>query len=260
MTVSLHSQQQDFFGQVVASEPDAHAAERILRRTRATPAQQFEVYRHAYVARLVDCLRDDYPLVELALGTEPFERVCRQYAQACPPQTNSLNFYGRRFAAYLKASVSDALAWTCDLARVEWALIEAIHADASQVLSPAAFAHVGQEDWSSLQLQTSDTLQLLTLEHDIAEHLSKVSRGDELVAPEQRQSVLAICRSGNDLWRLPLEPWAASLLRQLWRGRTLGEALDGLSTDANPAPTEEQVFHTFARWLEAGVFRGITLH
>jgi Putative DNA-binding domain len=258
MRPSLAAQQHTFFDAVVNFSQPLFDNEHLLSPGRASASEQLSIYRRAYMARLIDCLRDDYPLVELALGTKCFEDLCRGYADAAPPQSNSLNFFGRHFAVFIQARVTPELAWTFALAQVEWALVEAIHADATQVLTPAMFGQFGPEQWSKLRLQPSETLQLLKLEYDIAPLLIEAPQSDAFSRPPlERPALLAICRRGSDVWRLPLEPWAGSLLQMLASAIPLGDALDELPTDTNTSVTEAAISQTFAQWLEAGVFRNV---
>jgi hypothetical protein len=254
MTTQLALQQMGFFRRVVAPETSAQEDDSLLTSQVVIPERQLAVYQRAYLARLVECVRDDYPLLIQALGDEPFDALATQYVREFPPETNSLNFYSRHFATFLRSRVPLDSSWAYDLARVEWALIEAIHADGSKTLTSLQFGRLAPEDWPRLRLQTSPTLRVLTLNYDISPLVLRLSQAEAFVAPAPGQSFLAVCRRGNDLWRLPLEPWAAALLEHFERGYTLGGALEQVAQTAAQFATEEQVFRTFSRWLEAGVF------
>src|SRR5207244_275482 len=48
------------------------------------PAERLHVYQYGYRARLVECLADDYPVLEQTLGESAFEALCNAYIEAHP--------------------------------------------------------------------------------------------------------------------------------------------------------------------------------
>lgn len=94
------------------------------------------VYRTGYVARLCDALRDDYPKVAIALG-DRFQPVVREYVAKYPSDQPSLRHFGRHLADFLEAhEVRAARPWLADLARLEWARVEACDAADRTAMHP----------------------------------------------------------------------------------------------------------------------------
>lgn len=266
------AEQQQWLHRVITgrAEPDARIDTQVRGGT-LTPERRVQVYRHAYVQRLIECLRDDFPVVESALGVESFEGHCRDYIVQCPPDSVSLNAYGERFPAFLaraRASSANAPlpAWVAELARLEWATVVAIHADATETVSLVDLARIPFEEWRDLVLKPSSSLQLLAFGHAVNEYLTAV-RGEscseqgvgtkELCPPPPRASWALVCRRGPDVWRIDLEAWAHALLGELGRGSTLAVALEVVSSSVDLDPNE--VMRCFRQWVACGVFSGCGL-
>ena len=66
------------------------------------PANSLSGEGDAYFARLVECLADDYPCVQYALGEDRFEEIARRYIEAHPSSSPSLNWFGRGFEQFAR--------------------------------------------------------------------------------------------------------------------------------------------------------------
>src|SRR3954471_1857997 len=77
------------FERVTAPEPDTDStrSSELIIAGRLAPASRLEVYRHGYYARLIECLEDDYPALESALGTDVFRALCQDFIEQHPPRS-----------------------------------------------------------------------------------------------------------------------------------------------------------------------------
>lgn len=93
-----------------------------------SPLERADVYRDAYVFRLCDVLRDDFPEVAALVGPR-FEPMAVEYAARHPPTHPSLRHYGARFPAFA-AEHPLARRWPNlgELAALEWARVEVFDA------------------------------------------------------------------------------------------------------------------------------------
>src|ERR1700730_17054771 len=69
---------------------------------RRTSIERLEVYANAYYARLLECLRDEFPALLHAAGEEVFDGLAFGYLQSYPSQSYTLSELSRRFAQYLE--------------------------------------------------------------------------------------------------------------------------------------------------------------
>lgn len=234
-----------------------------------------EVYRHGYFARLVECLEDDYPALAQALGAERFEALARDFILLHPPASASLNDYGAPFAAYCGRRPEGWNASAEELARLEWAVVEAIHAEEGARLDVAALARLSPEQWSAARLVPSPALRLLHCAYPVADYYQAFKDGSapahgaeagggalEHLAP--RASAVAVCRRGEDVWRIRLSPALGELLGSLIAGAPLLDALErfgsggtAASATDGAAVAPEELQRAFQDWVSCGLFSGI---
>ncbi|MEA3062860.1 MAG: hypothetical protein QOJ94_2641 [Sphingomonadales bacterium] len=180
---------------------DGEADRQVVSRGALDAAGRVGVYAGGYRARLVECLRDEYPALRRFAGETAFDLFARSYVAARQSRSRTLWDYGEGFAAYLESNAPAAarepgspLAVPAQLARLERARAEvqrargieredrpAVTADA--LLVPGA------------RLAVPDSVRLLALDFDLAPLVRASDRGDSLTAPEARPSWIAIART-----------------------------------------------------------------
>lgn len=237
-------------------------------------ADRVEVYRHGYSARLVECLEDDYPALRHALGAAPFEQLCRAFIREHPPLSPSLNYYGAAFAAYCAERPERWSAPAAELAELEWAVVEAIHAEEGARLDVSALGRLSPEEWSRARLVPSPALRLLRLAYPVAGYYQAFQEGTALAEqwPAAEPSAVAVCRRAEDVWRVRMSPALGRLLASLIAGTPLLEALEQASaTDASMADAAEsdaagsaplapeELQRAFQDWIACGMFAEVAL-
>lgn len=256
---AVASLQRWFFERVTrADDAEDPEDERRVLGGRLPAHARVDIYRNAYVARLVECLADDYPAVAYALGASAFEATCREVIAQHPPASPSLNFYGAVFAQRCGALSRPGADFVADLARLEWALVEVIHADAGPPLDPTRLARIAADEWPRLRLVPSPALRLVRCSHRVHRYYQAFV-ADETPGPVERAPCgVAVCRQGDDVWRVGLEPAALELLGQLCAGSTLGSALAAFEAFAS----EQDVAGlqpALSDWVAAGFFADVAL-
>lgn len=108
-------------------------------------AARLGVYRANVFGNLTAALRLTYPAVNRLVGEAFFAAAAARFIREASPASPDLHEYGAGFAAFLADYPPAAgLAYLADIARLEWAVCRAIHADPAPPLDPAALA--GHED------------------------------------------------------------------------------------------------------------------
>jgi hypothetical protein len=247
------------------------AARVVIGDARLDALSRLGVYHDAYRARLVECLADDYPAVQYLLGEDTFTEVCHAYIAANPSRGPSLNPYGEKMTAFLaqgaggEAIAGELAPFATDLAQLEWALVEVIHAAKAPVLDPAALQAIPAEAWSHARLPPAETLRLVRGRYPVNRFFQQFKQDEgpgipDLTAPAP--TAVAVYRVGFVLWRMDLTAAMAELLAGLMHGATLGEALGAIDestvTDAAElAEAERQVMAWFQSWVANGFFAGV---
>jgi len=266
---SLRGRQQWFATAVMTPESEPSPAgvdevDRILTRgPRLCAMDRLEIYRRGYHARLVECLADDYPVLRHALGEDDFDGLCRVYIATHPSDGPSLNYYGRRMAALLRSAAAPAplpRGFAADLAALEWAVVEVIHAPSSGPLTLEGLGHVPAEAWPGARLVANTAARLLRFEYPVNRYFQAVRNGEAPRVPEAAASATVVYRSGPTLWRMDLTPPMHDALAGLVAGETLEEALSRAEAGFVGLSEEEvgrRVMGWFEEWVSSGLFSGV---
>lgn len=235
----------------------------------AQPALGLEVYRHAYVARLVGALRDNYTVLQRALGDDAFDALAAAYIGAHPARTPSIRWFGDRLARFMDGAWADELPHEslADFARMDWALRGAFDAAAAPPLRPAALMALAPEQWPELRLALQPCVAQVELGWAIEPAWRALREWDpesgadqpELAAPEPLAHRLLVWRDAGTLdtrWR-SLEPLEAALLDAVAAGASFAElcaaAAATVDTDASTGDAAGAVVAQLQRWLADGL-------
>jgi hypothetical protein len=243
----------------------AGARQALTRGPALDELERLAIYRHGYRARLVECLVDDYPALEFALGTDAFEALAHEYILAHPSSSPNLNFFGRSMADFCRREAKEPFAhrhFAADLAALEWALVEVLHARDSDALSPDALAAIPVEEWPAARLPPSAAVRVLRFDYPVNTFFQSFKTDAEPTIPDPSPSATVVYRTEMTLWRMDLTPAMATLLEGLFRGETLGDALgkleEGLRAE-EAAEAERNVMVWFREWVQGGLFARVEL-
>ena len=109
----------------------------IKSNDRLTSFERLEIYNRQYWFRVRDCFYEDYRGLRAILGNRQFERLADAYLSKYPSRSYTLRNLGSRLVEFVEAEPR----WTkpktrlaLDLARLEWAHIEAFDGEARPAL------------------------------------------------------------------------------------------------------------------------------
>jgi len=225
-----------------------------------------EVYRHAYRARLVAALADNYTVLARALGDEAFEALGHAYLAAHPSWHPSIRWFGDKLADFMAGADEELVphASLVDFARMDWGLRGAFDAADAPPLDPATLAALGPDDWACLVLRLQPHVQRVSLAHAI-EPAWRVLREwepesgtdqPELAEPvPHAHALLAWRQDGQTRWR-SLQPLEAALLDGVAAGAPFAQLCEraaGLLGDAEAAAPA--VVGALQRWLADGLLQ-----
>jgi len=228
-------------------------------------ATGLEVYRHAYRARLVAALADNYTVLARALGDEAFEALGRAYVDARPSRQPSIRWFGDTLADFMAACEDEDLVphpALVDFARMDWALRGTFDAAEAPLLEAAALAALGPDDWAGLVLHLHPSVRCVTLAHAI-EPAWRVLREwepesgadqPELPEPVAHQHVLLVWRQdGETRWR-STEPLEAALLQEVDAGMPFALLCERAAAELGDAEAAAPaVIGALQRWLADGL-------
>lgn len=231
-----------------------HAVESVLTPGPQLDAQQrLDLYRYSYRARLVECLADDYPAVKYAIGDGEFEALAHKYIEWNPSRNPSLNYYGKKFSEFTRGQ---GLRFAADLAKLEWAMVEVLHAPPAPVLEMSKLAELPPEAHPNIKLLSSKTLRFHQFDYPVNAFLRAFKTGGAPVVPEAEWAATAIYRKGYVIWRMDFTRPMAGVLSALLAGETLADALGTIPQDADAALVND-VMIWFREWVLGGFFAQI---
>jgi hypothetical protein len=238
----------------------AMEVERVVRpSSRMSALERVGVYQDAYRARLLECLADDYPALRALLGRERFAALCRRYVVEHPPCVPSLNSYGEALPEFcVSAAVIDLCAATPayapallrDLARIEWASVELIHAPSAAPLSADEII-AQQADFGEATLVPVPSMRLLRLGHRMHASYMALRAGLSADPPAPSVGFELLRRTDWQVTHTEIEVAEGELLTSVLAGAPLRLAL---AAALERGVSEGDVAAYFQRWFTAGLF------
>lgn len=250
MREPLASQLVWFAAAVMDAVPESFSVEQVLTAGPKLSAQgRLHLYQYSYRARLIECLADDYPAVKYAAGEERFEELAGKYIEVHPSRAPSLNYYGKHFSALMTALGEPFFA---DLSRLEWAMIEVLHAAPSPVLSMAHLQEMPPEAWAGVRFRPAPSLRFHTFDYPANSFLRAQRTGQEPAVPGPAWSATAIYRKQYTIWRMDFTQPMAEVMSRLLAHEPLGDALSTL-----PEALAGDVMVWFREWVSGGFFESV---
>ncbi len=126
------------------------------------PAARLSIYRNHVFTTLTNALKATFPVVCRLVDERFFAYAAHEYIRDHPPRIRCLFEYGASFAEFLAAfPPCRDLSYLPDVARLEWAMNEALHAADAPRFEPARLAAVPPDDAPNLVLRLDPALRLL---------------------------------------------------------------------------------------------------
>lgn len=253
-----------------------YASRFIKPNDRLTSFERLEIYNRQYWFRVLSALAEDFPGLRAVLGERQFDAMAKAYVLANPSRSFTLRNLGARMEVWLRknpkwAGAKQALA--LDIARLEWADIEAFDGKAEPALRTEDLAGT---DASRLKLTLQPYVRLLRFQFPVDDLLLEVRKEDEdtefasnaFTERRKRKRVravaklrpaeifLAVHRIDNSVYFRRIEPEEFSILSSLRQGRTLAVAVESAfrksSIKAEERPVQVQTW--FQNWAALSWF------
>ncbi len=267
----------DFEMQPVAedgSSTTAIADSYVKPNERLSSFERLEIYNRQYWFRVIESVAEDFPTLNAVLGDKKFDRLILAYLRENPSISFTLRNLGSKLPQWLEDHAEFAARrhdLLLDVARLEWAYVEAYDRADVPPLTTAEFSNIGPDSTLSLQPH----LQLLELQYPVDELVLAVHRhtapSDIMSnAASERKHVkrtrlprtkrspvcLAVHRYENSVYYRRLDREAFLLLSALQKGAPLGIALETSFRDGALTAEDQalKIQEYFAHASELGWF------
>lgn len=261
-----------------------YAARYIKPNDRLTSFERLEIYNRQYWFRVLGSLAEDFPGLRAILGERRFDAMCRAYLTECPSQSFTLRNLGSRLEAWLRQNprwIRGKKVLALDMARLEWADIEAFDSAAEPLL------HAGQLNRASaskLRLRVQPYVRLLELHYPVDDLVLEVRKDEDgagfasnaLAENRKRRKVRAVAalqpkeifmvvhRMDFSVYFRRIEREEYAILKALCAGKSIESAIE-MAFQGSAIPEFKRaayVRHCFETWATLGWFcrpdRGIS--
>lgn len=238
--------------------------------------ERLEIYNKQYWFRVIGAVSEDYPTLQAVLGQKRFDALVLAYLRENPSTSFSLRDLGGKLPLWLAKNRGLAGArykLAVDVARLEWAYVEAFDGAILPPLSADEFAHLLLE--SALSLQPH--LQLLALRYPVDEVVLAVRQNtpendivSNAVSQERKRSrhvhlatvgisspiYLAVHRFENSVYYRRIDREAFLLLTAIRQGHSIATVVDKAFSESSRQPRErgEKLRHYFEHASQLGWF------
>ena len=194
------------------------------------PSARLRIYRNHAVITLTDALKATYPVICRLVGEGFFAYAAHEFMREHMPDTPTLARYGGAFPDFLALfPPCRDLAYLADIARLEWAINEALHAESVAAITRADLSGISAADASRLILTLHPSLRVLDSRWPV-ERIWRTNQADgdpDLAIDLDSGGVrLQIHRRGDRVTLKALTECEFAFLRALANGEPLGNAAD----------------------------------
>jgi hypothetical protein len=225
-----------------------------------TKEARLGIYRHAYVARLIEALQNYYPVLHQILGDEDFEALGTAFVRAYPSVHRSIRWYGREVASFLRVEPPFAeQPIFAEIASFEWRLAESFDSADAAVLDRAALASVAPGEWADLTFRFHPSVRRLSFEWNTVAVWKALSADEAPPAPERSDDAVEWL-----IWRHNLENYFRSVdcievtaLDAALEGRNFAKVCDALSQYLSDEEVALRAASLVATWLDGGLLAAL---
>lgn len=212
---------------MVRRDAPAGAVDVVNATSRLSAEQHLGIYRRSYIARLRDCMKNQFSALNHALGDELFQMFADEYLGAYPSANYTLSELGRKFPDFLEATRPQDTGETwpdfmIELARFEYALggIFDMHAEEEIETAPA--------DAPDENLKLAPIFYLFKHRYPVCRYYLEVTKKKNPGLPFEHESFCAVTRKNYRLSLTELREGQYLFLERMKAGDSIPEARDHL--------------------------------
>ncbi|MBG0808027.1 putative DNA-binding domain-containing protein [Methylosinus sp. H3A] len=217
---------------------------------------RLNIYRNTFLASLTTALHLTFPAVHKLVGAEFFEYAAGIFIEAQPPTSAYLDEYGSGFPEFLSNfEPARSLPYLPHVAKLEWAVSAALHADDVEPMDISLLAALSIEERSLVHLIPHPSITLLQSDYPVDVIWRAVLSQDENELAQVRLDSgavwLLVERRANTIEVVSCDQATWWFAKQLFSSLSVEAAIESASTN--------DVDILLAGHLAAGRFVGLTL-
>ena len=221
---------------------------------------RFSIYRNNFYHGMLETLKEAYPSVAAYLDDESFKTLALSYLQRSTITEVTLTLVAEDFADFLsRSNLADLAGLLSDLARLDRACLEALHAPDQSTLNPTKVQEFG-ERIADARFNFHAATRILSAQRPSLNSWREL-KGNAIAdvrgaAPqEQADQGALITRPSNKISVCPLTAAATQFGLALLRGAVVTQAFE----EATAVDSAFDLTQTFAMYLEVGALHDVQL-
>ena len=202
--------------------------------------ERFDIYASGYVLRLLECMRADFPKLQLFLGEELFDTFAKAYIVTIPSSSWNLYDLGAKFANFLKESEpkgNELFTIPAQLAQIERMQVEAMQSfgiENTPQKESVDFFNIFTEN---IILEKVETLRLINQSYDLYEFFFNIEPLSSCEIPPKEDTYLSVSRKNYRVQINKIEKWQYFFLESSKEKISLNSAIETTSNKINISPS-----------------------
>lgn len=226
----------------------------ISRNAALSAVDRLDIYANMYFFRLRDSLAEDFPTVSAVLGRDAFHNLITDYLLAHPPAHFSLRYAGQHLAAFVATwSPGAGRPFLADLARLEWAILEAFDALDEEPIDRGQLTVIPPESWPQLRFEVTASLQLLDLGWTVQVPWSCIQEERSMELPRSQPTWLRVWRQERKVYQSPISVAEHAALQALRTGEPFARVCEITAAAAGAEASAELISGLLATWVADGL-------
>lgn len=249
---------------------------------------RLEVYANAYFFRILEVLAKDYPALQAAIGDARFHNLITDYLAARPPTRFSLRYAGEGLPAFIADDESaaattarDDFPWAADLARLEWAIVDAFDAadpvrvgprvpgvdrriaadlragDLRPRLGREELARIPPDRWGELRFALDPSVRILGVRWPVNRIREAFDAERPLPSIAAAETALCVWRRDEQVFHRRLDPLEAACLGLVSEGATFGTLCERVALEIGEPATPARALTLLTGWVEGGLLSSL---
>lgn len=214
------------------------------------------IYQNAYLLRLAEALKINFPSVHAVLGDDDFGRMMLSYLSFQVPRLASIRWFGDHLSYFLaNQSPYRELPVLSEIAAFEWALRHTVDAADSPRRTYEALAALAPDEWISLEISLHPSVSLLSFTWNAVLICQAFNDDAELPLPEPSSGHWMVFRAkdGSGVWR-SLELAELEALSAIVGGVSFSDLCEALSLGLHKPDDGASLTAAFlSQWVSEGI-------
>lgn len=241
-------------GRVPGSDDATILSSIICGDLRLSTFERIRIYADAYLYRLLDCLKEDFPATQAVVGKVEFRELVRSYLTRYPPTEPSIFYAGRDFAQFLQGHPSrKRWPFLMELARLERALIEVFHGPDAEAISSDEMRSIKPAEWPELSIRTIPALKVMSCRWRVDDVLREAQGGMTPKQPTHAPVSLLIWRQRMHVYFRELQAFERAALEIISRGTNFSAVCEALASRLASEEPAAEIDRILTRWLADGL-------